>query len=261
MQPIIDIHIHTEFHGGKDLHSGVDTDIKNYLKYCKMSGIVGGVTDSYFPHPEFDFPKYNIKKCAVIGLDRHINPDFLLSQIESSAISAIKINSAFIQRYPTDKIYNNLYTIAAKHSIPVLFHTGYTVIRNSKMKYSDPLAIDDVAVDNPNLNIILVHAGCPWFQSAVATTVKNPNVYIEASDLFNCGIKDNSEIHLKKYILDPISYIFDFIGDPSKILFGSGWPGVDMVSYVECYKAAIPEEHWPQVFYENAKKLFKFSDI
>ena len=60
-----------------------------------------------------------------------------------------------------------------------------------------------------------------------------------------------------RYVTQNISWIFGYIEDPSKLLFGSDWPLVDMASYVEAYKRAIPPEHWQAVFHDNAARVFR----
>ena len=50
-----------------------------------------------------------------------------------------------------------------------------------RLKYSNPMAVDDVAADFPGLDIILAHPSFPWQEEALAIAVHKPNVYIDLS--------------------------------------------------------------------------------
>src|SRR5262249_15627619 len=48
----------------------------------------------------------------------------------------------------------------------------------------DPMAVDDVAVDFPQLRIILAHAGRPLYMTTAAFLVRrHPNVYMDLSGI------------------------------------------------------------------------------
>ena len=71
---------------------------------------------------------------------------------------------------------------------PALFHSGQTGIGAGlpggggiRLKYSNPLALDDVAVDFPDLTIIIAHPSFPWQDEALAVATHKPNVYIDLS--------------------------------------------------------------------------------
>lgn len=72
--------------------------------------------------------------------------------------------------------------------VPALFHTGQTGIGAGvpggggiRLKYSNPMLIDDVAVDFPQLRIILAHPSFPWQDEALAVATHKPYVYIDLS--------------------------------------------------------------------------------
>jgi hypothetical protein len=64
-------------------------------------------------------------------------------------------------------------------NIPVVFHTGDTQAKEGKLKYADPIHIDEVAVDNPNVTFVIAHCGNPWYQTAAEVAYKNKNVFLE----------------------------------------------------------------------------------
>jgi predicted TIM-barrel fold metal-dependent hydrolase len=62
-----------------------------------------------------------------------------------------------------------------------------------------------------------------------------------------------------KYMVNPIRWIFGYVNDPKKIMFGTDWPVTDIPSYLEAYKRAIPKEYWKAVFHDNAVRVFHIS--
>jgi predicted TIM-barrel fold metal-dependent hydrolase len=72
--------------------------------------------------------------------------------------------------------------------VPALFHTGQNRIgaglpggRGIKLRYSNPLLLDDVAADFPGLTVILAHPSVPWQAAALSMAVHKSNVYIDLS--------------------------------------------------------------------------------
>ncbi|MBC7752732.1 MAG: amidohydrolase family protein, partial [Moraxellaceae bacterium] len=61
---------------------------------------------------------------------------------------------------------------------------------------------------------------------------------------------------LKTYVVNPLSWVFGYVENPKKLMFGSDWPLVDIKDYVKAFKQAIPEEHWEKVFRTNAEEVF-----
>lgn len=72
--------------------------------------------------------------------------------------------------------------------MPALFHTGQNGIgaglpggRGIKLRYSNPLLLDDVAADFPGLTVILAHPSVPWQAEAISMATHKANVYIDLS--------------------------------------------------------------------------------
>jgi predicted TIM-barrel fold metal-dependent hydrolase len=104
-----------------------------------------------------------------------------------------------------------LYRRAAANRLPVMFHTGTSIFPGARNVYGDPITIDDVAVDFPDLTIVLAHGGRPlWGDTAFFLVRRFPNVFMDIS-----GIPP--KVVLKMFPrLEEISH---------KVLFGSDWPG------------------------------------
>ncbi|HEV8595207.1 MAG TPA: amidohydrolase family protein [Thermoplasmata archaeon] len=104
-----------------------------------------------------------------------------------------------------------LYEEAQTAKIPVMIHTGTSIFPGARAKFGNPLAADDVAVDFPDLNIILAHGGRPfWCEEAFFLLRRHRNVYMDISSI--------PPKHLLRFFprLEEVA---------DKALFGSDWPG------------------------------------
>lgn len=105
----------------------------------------------------------------------------------------------------------SLYERAAKLRVPILVHTGTSVFPKARNKYGDPMDLDDVAVDFPDLKIVMAHGGRPlWMRTAFFLLRRHPNVYMDIS-----GIPPKV---LLRYFpkLEEVAH---------KTMFGTDWPG------------------------------------
>ena len=148
--------------------------------------------------------------------------------------------------------------MAKEFDVAVVFHTGDTFDKKGKLKYADPLTIDEVAVDHPDVRFVIAHCGNPWIESAAEVAYKNDNVYLECSALLLGNLDELPKEQVDTYVVRPISWIFGYVEKPTKLMFGTDWPLTNVKSYVNAYKRAIPPEHWKAVFHDNAVRVFKF---
>ena len=117
--------------------------------------------------------------------------------------------------------------------------------------------MDEVAVDHPSTTFVIAHCGNPWIESAAEVAYKNANVYLECSALLTGDLSKMPPEKVETYVVRPISWIFGYLEDPTKLMFGTDWPLTKVGPYIEAYKRAIPKQYWPQVFHDNAAKIFK----
>lgn len=256
---IIDVHTHTDFSGGLEITSKIPKTREQYFKEWREAGVVGAVAHTTEDGSDFhDLKDQNVIYCAGVG--ENINKKRIESGLKSGQYGCIKVYLGYTHRFAYDKKYNGIYKLAEKYNVPVVFHTGdtYTPVPKAKVKYSDPLTIDEVAVDHPNVTFVIAHCGNPWIESAAEVAYKNKNVFLECSAFLIGDLDQMPKEEIDTYMIRPISWIFGYVDDPSKFMFGSDWPLVGIKSYVEAYKRAIPKEYWKDVFYENAVRVFKF---
>jgi predicted TIM-barrel fold metal-dependent hydrolase len=90
--------------------------------------------------------------------------------------------------FPNDRLAYPLYEVIAEHKLPAIFHTGHSGIGTGmrgggglRLKYSQPIHLDDVAVDFPDMTIIAAHPSWPWTDEALSVCLHKPNVYIDLS--------------------------------------------------------------------------------
>ena len=253
---VIDAHIHTNF-GDKFFEQGQVMDSKAELAAeMKKYNVVGAVSMNHAGDAYADLSDLNIIQCA--GLSGKVDAERLEADLTSGRFRCIKIYLGYVHQYAYDPSYEPAYKLAEKYNVPVVFHTGDTDSRKAKLKYADPLTIDEVAVEHPKVTFVLAHAGNPWIESAAEVAYKNPNVVIDGSAFLIGKLKDYPPETLETYVVQPLRWIFGFVNDPSKLMFGTDWPLTEIGPYLEVFKRAIPKEHWKAVFHDNAARVYGF---
>ncbi len=77
-----------------------------------------------------------------------------------------------------------LYEEAQRLRLPVMIHTGTSIFPGARSRTGEPMAVDDVAVDFPDLTIILAHGGRPlWMEQAFFLVRRFPRVYMDVSSI------------------------------------------------------------------------------
>lgn len=152
------------------------------------------------------------------------------NRIRDGKVKGIKLYPGYEPYDPTDPSLEAVYDLAAKHSVPVLIHSGDTYAKGAKVRRAHPLLIDDVAVDNPDVTFVMCHAGNPWFVDAAQVIYKNDNVYADISGLVLGDFEDQFERYMRQRLLDMIPYLG---AAARKLMYGSDWPLASMSSYVD----------------------------
>ncbi len=169
---------------------------------------------------------------------------------------ALKLYAGYNWHYPDDPLHHPFFELAEEYDLPVVIHTGETAHARGLLKYSHPLAVDDVAVNFPRVRFVMAHFGNPWTADAAAVAAKNPNVYIDLSGLAAGDFKPGWFLDHYRGYLEHLRTWIVYLSDYSRFLYGSDWPLVSLESYIEVVKSIVDEEHWPAVFYENALRVF-----
>ena len=106
----------------------------------------------------------------------------------STACAGSSSTRACRRSRPTTRHSRPLWGALEELGVPALFHTGQNGIgaglpggRGIKLRYSNPLLLDDVAADFPGLTVILAHPSVPWQAEAISMATHKANVYIDLS--------------------------------------------------------------------------------
>jgi hypothetical protein len=153
---------------------------------------------------------------------------------------------------PDDRGAYVLYEAIAETGKPALFHTGQTGVgagmpggMGLRLELSNPMHVDAVAADFPDMPIILAHPSFPWQEEALAVATHKPNVYIDLSGWS------------PKYF-PPILVRYANTLLRHKMLFGSDWPAITPDRWLADFaKIEIRDEVRPLILKENARKLLK----
>jgi predicted TIM-barrel fold metal-dependent hydrolase len=255
--PVIDVHTHTPFVTSKNQKADSSSTEEQYFKEWREAGVVGAVAHTNASGGNFyDLRSRNVIYCGGVG-DK-VDVKRIEAGLKTHMYGCIKVFLGYTHRFAYSIEYEPIYRLAQKYDVPVVFHTGDTDSSRAKLKFADPLTIDEVAVDHPKVNFVIAHCGNPWIESAAEVAYKNPNVYLECSALLTGNLDQMPKEKVETFVIKPISWIFGYLEDPKKLMFGTDWPLVSIKPYLDAYKRAIPREYWQAVFHDNAVRVFKF---
>ena len=173
--------------------------------------------------------------------------------IQTGTIRGFKLHPPLQQFFPNDKAVYPFYEVIAEAKLPVIFHTGHSGIGTGmpggggvRLKYGNPMDIDDVAVDFPDMPIILAHPSFPWQDEAISVCLHKPQVYIDLSGW--------SPKYFPQILIQYANTLLK-----RKVLFGSDYPLITPDRWLADF-AAIPikDEVRPLILKENAMRLLGF---
>jgi predicted TIM-barrel fold metal-dependent hydrolase len=170
--------------------------------------------------------------------------------VSEGIIRGLKLHPPVQQFSPDDRLAYPLYEVFAEARLPVVFHTGHSGIGTGmpggggvRLKYGNPMPIDDVAVDFPTMPIIMAHPSFPWQDEAISICLHKPNVYIDLSGWSP-----------KYFSPNLIQYANTLL--KTKVLFGSDYPLITPDRWLADFeKISIRDEVRPLILKDNAVKL------
>lgn len=177
--------------------------------------------------------------------------------LEENQIYGLKFYLGYEYFYPADEKLRPYLKLLVKYNRPAIFHSGdtYNQETGAKLKYAHPLSIDELAVDMPDLKIIIAHMGNPWFIDGAEVCYKNKNVFADCSG-FVCGQFGSFD---SKQLKAAVEYFLGYVGDEKKLLFGTDWPIGDQKSYVSTAKKVMGKNE--KIFSQNALEVFGIKNI
>ena len=155
---------------------------------------------------------------------------------------------------PNDRAVYPLYEVIAEAGLPAVFHTGHSGIGSGlpggggiRLKFSNPMLVDDVAVDFPELTIVLAHPSFPWQDEAISVALHKQQVYIDLSGWSP-----------KYFAPQLVRYANTLLRD--RVLFGSDYPLITPDRWLADFaEADFRDEVRPLILKENAARLLGLS--
>jgi predicted TIM-barrel fold metal-dependent hydrolase len=167
--------------------------------------------------------------------------------VTGHGVRGFKFHPSLQDFEPNDRRHYPLYEELRSLGVPALFHTGQTGIgaglpggRGIKLRYSDPMLLDDVAADFPDLTIIMAHPSVPWQDAAISVATHKANVYIDLSG-WSPKYFPPQLVHAANTLLR------------TKVLFGSDYPLLRPERWVRDFEGLdITPEVRPLIMKQNA---------
>lgn len=274
----VHVHVHASTSGGTaaseklaemasyfrtDVTALTATDIAGYYRERRMAAVVFGV-DQVGASDGADAPSN--EEIARIAAE---HPDTLIpfASIDPArgaegvqrvhrlardhGVRGVKFHPSIQGFFPNDPAAYPIYAAMQEHDLIALFHTGHTGAgagsrggRGIRLKYSNPMHVDDVAVDFPDLRIILAHPSFPWQDEALSVALHKPKVHIDLSGWSP-----------KYFPPQLIQYANTLL--KHKMLFGSDFPVITPDRWLNDFaKLDIKPEVRPLIVKDNAVRLF-----
>lgn len=149
-----------------------------------------------------------------------------------------------------DRVAYPLYSAIEELGVPALFHTGQTGIGANlpggggiRLRYSNPMLVDDVAADFPGMKIVLAHPSFPWQDEALAVATHKSNVFIDLSG-WSPKYFPSKLVHYANTLLQ------------DKVLFGTDYPFINPENWLKAFdQLEIKPEVRPKILKGNAARL------
>ena len=176
--------------------------------------------------------------------------------IEEWGVKGFKFHPPMQDYSPADRIAYPIYEVIAEYKLPAIFHTGHSGMGTGlkggggiKLKYGQPILVDEVAADFPDINFILAHPGWPWTDESLSMTLHKANVYI---DLSGWSPKYFPE-QLIRYANTQLSH---------KMLFGSDFPLIRPDAWIDVAKTVgFKDTVLQAIIKDNAVRLLGLESV
>ena len=170
--------------------------------------------------------------------------------IREFGVRGFKFHPSMQEFYPNDRSAYPLYEAIQEGGCIALFHSGQTGIgagmrggAGIRLKYSNPMYVDDVAADFPDMPIILAHPSFPWQDEALAVATHKPQIHIDLSGWSP-----------KYFPPQLVQYANTLL--KHRVLFGSDFPVIAPDRWMADFeKLPMKPEVRPLILKENAIRL------
>jgi len=171
-----------------------------------------------------------------------------IDELVGIGFSGIKLLPAWKRFFPNELMMAKIYQKACELNIPIMLHIGDTY--GAPLRYNDPLLLDEVGYNYPNLKVVIAHLGTPLaYHTILAFALKYSNFHVDIS-----GPRDIvTTSWWKDMCLMAISMLRQH-----QVLFGTDYPTCDPVEYVGIVKRwRIGKDIRERIFSRNALELLE----
>ena len=201
------------------------------------------IIDAAVQNPDVIVPFASVDPARPDALDR-------VRQAAAAGARGFKFHPNLQAFFPNDERVYPLYDAIAAAGVPALFHSGHSGIGTGvpggggfRLKYSNPMCLDDVAADFPELQIVLAHPSFPWQDEAISVCLHKANVWIDLSGwspkYFPPQLVQYANTQLR-----------------SRVLFGSDYPLITPDRWLSDFAdAPFKDDVRPLILKENAARL------
>jgi predicted TIM-barrel fold metal-dependent hydrolase len=174
--------------------------------------------------------------------------------VEEHGVRGFKFHPSIQAFEPNDRRHYPLWAELESLGVPALVHTGQTGIgsglpggRGIKLRYSDPMLLDDVAADFPGLTIVMAHPSVPWQDAAIAVAQHKANVFIDLSGW--------SPKYFPPQLVRAANTLLRH-----KVLFGSDYPLISPERWIADFaELEIRDDVRPLIMKDNAAHVLDLS--
>ncbi|WP_254543014.1 amidohydrolase family protein [Halomarina pelagica] len=174
--------------------------------------------------------------------------------VEDLDLSGFKFQQIAQGFDPSAPEHEPLWETIADLGVPVVFHGGSSTLgagapggRGLKLKYGNPMLIDDVAADHPDLRILVAHPAFPWEREQLAICQQKGNVYMDLSGW------------LPKYVDEQVLHYAGTVLE-DKVMFGTDYPMIRPDAWLDSFErhTDFPESVQRKILWENAEAFFEW---
>jgi predicted TIM-barrel fold metal-dependent hydrolase len=176
--------------------------------------------------------------------------------VEELGLRGLKLGPTYQHFDPTDRKHWPLFAKAQELGLPIMWHQGATFPSRARLKWAFPMQLEDIAMDFPDLKMIIAHLGHPWEEDCVVLVRKCPNVYT-----------DISAVHYRPFRYWQAMVTAMEYGIAHKILLASDFPSGTIDNVIAGLRNVnkpvegtglphIPTEIQDLIIYENWKNFF-----
>jgi predicted TIM-barrel fold metal-dependent hydrolase len=182
--------------------------------------------------------------------------DQLEDAVNRLKLRGLKLAPTYQHFDPQDRRHWPLFKKCQSLGIPIMWHQGTTFPSRARLKWAHPLQLEDIAMEFPDLKMIIAHLGHPWEEDVVALIRKAPNVYT-----------DISAVHYRPWRYWQAMVTAMEYGVDHKILLASDFPSATISNVIAGLRNVnkpvegtnlphIPKEIQDRIIFENWKAFF-----